>query len=517
MSLQLFNKPSFKKFLSEIEGQNFERKSVLIQSRALAAELSSFANSSVEGGLVVVGISKDKDVVGINFVGQGKINKLLQAAKDHCPYLVVKHKFFGIINNKKKEDQLLLFYVYYSPNKVMRLNSGKAFERLGDRTCLMLPPKIELMQHEKKQSDFEKELIPSLGIKQLNKGLIEEFIKNWVKRDALTSKPSLEQLIVVKGFGKKDRSVLKINNAGALLFYNRPEEFFPGARIRFFRYEGTEIKTGSDSNMIKDKIFTGPVTKQIDEALEMVKPQLREFSFLGKDGKFKTVLEYPEFAFLEAIVNAVVHRAYFIKNSNIFITMFDDRIEVQSPGNLPGIVNIKNIYQESFPRNPLLMNGLLYLNYVKQASEGLDRMRKEMINYGLPGPEFEDNKEAIQFKVILRNDIKKRTKKDQLAELKDLKQEIIESLNEDQKKIIYFLLTNKEGGTKDFMKEIGKERTTVIRLRRKLEEKSIIKKTLPKGPNIKYRLTKVIFREDAKDQPLIKDKEIDSTRQSPLF
>ena len=47
--------------------------------------------------------------------------------------------------------------------------------------------------------------------------------------------------------------------------------------------------------------------------------------------------------------------------------------------------------------------------------------------------------------------------------------------------------------------------------------KSIIKKTLPKGPNIKYRLTKVIFREDAKDQPLIKDKEIDSTRQSPLF
>jgi len=75
MSRVLYNNPTIEKLLSTVENQNFERKTAYIQEKDLAAEFSAFANSSVEGGLVVLGIEKDKNVVGINIVGQGKINK----------------------------------------------------------------------------------------------------------------------------------------------------------------------------------------------------------------------------------------------------------------------------------------------------------------------------------------------------------------------------------------------------------------------------------------------------------
>ncbi|MBU4056842.1 putative DNA binding domain-containing protein, partial [Patescibacteria group bacterium] len=432
MSRSLYNNPAVEKLLSAIENQNFEKKSAFIQEKELSAEFSAFANSSVEGGLIVLGIEKDKNLVGINVVGQEKINKLIQANRTFCPLAKVEYKEIPTTNNKGQEDRLLLFYVEFSSDKAIKLNSGEAYERIGDQTCEMSPEKIRQMEYDKREAIFEKELIPSLTIEQLSQDLMNDFIKKWIERDGLANRPSIEDLILMKGFGQREQEKIKINYAGTLLFYDRPEEFIPGAKIRFFKYEGIKIETGTRSNIVKDKFFEGPITKQIDQLVEMVKSQIREFSFLGADGKFKTVLEYPEFAWYEAVVNAVAHRAYNLKNANIFVRMFNDHIEVESPGNLPGIVTLENIYKENFPRNPTLMQGLLYLGYVKFASEGMDRIREEMINLGLPEPEFQDDKKAVLFKVILRNNIEKRIVKSELEDLKDLNKEILKILNEDE-------------------------------------------------------------------------------------
>ena len=445
MSRNLYNNPNIKKLISTTENQNFERKSALIQERDLAPEFSAFANSSVEGGLVVVGIDNDKNITGINFVGQEKINKLMQAQRTFCPMAIVNYKEFPVINNKGEEDKLLLFYVDFSFDKVVKTNSGDAYERIGDQTCRMFPEKIKQMEYDKREAVFEKELIPTLNIEQLNKDLLEGFIEKWIERDGLTNKPSAEDLILLKGFGQKEQDSIKINYAGALLFHDHPDQFIPGAKIRFLKYEGIKIETGTRSNIIKDKYFEGPIDKQIEQLAEMIRAQIRELSFLGDDGKFKTVLEYPEFAWYEAVVNAVVHRAYSLKNANIFVRMFDNRIEVESPGNLPGIVTVENIYKENFPRNPTLMQGLLYSGYVKYASEGVDRMRDEMIRFNLPEPEFQDDRNAVLFKVILKNNIEKKIVKSELENIKELNQKILQGLKENEKKIIYYLAKNKKG------------------------------------------------------------------------
>lgn len=508
MSRSLYNNPTVEKLVSTVENQNFERKTAYIQEKDLAAEFSAFANSSVEGGLVVLGIEKDKNVVGINIVGQEKINKLIQAQRTFCPLAEVEYKEISITNNKGQGDRLLLFYVEFSPDKVIKLSSGEAYKRIGDQTIEMLPAEIKQMEYNKRETEFEKELIPSLTIEQLNQVLMEDFIKKWAERDGLTNKRTIEDLILMKGFGQREQDKIKINYAGALLFCNKPDEFIPGAKIRFFKYEGIKIETGTRSNIVKDKFFEGPVNKQINQLAEMVKSQIRELSFLGNDGKFKTVLEYPEFAWYEAVVNAVAHRAYNLKNANIFVRMFNDHIEVESPGNLPGIVTVENIYKENFPRNPTLMQGLLYLGYVKFASEGIDRMREEMINLGLPEPDFQNDKNAVLFKVVLKNNIEKRIAKGALEEMKELNQKIVEVLDDDEKKIVHFLIKNRIGAPADFEKEINKGRATVVRRLRHLEKLNAIERTEKIGPKVRYKLTRHILSENIPVSPVInEDKE----------
>ena len=226
----------------------------------------------------------------------------------------------------------------------------------------------------------------------------------------------------------------------------------------------------------------------------MIRAQIRELSFLGDDGKFKTVLEYPEFAWYEAVVNAVVHRAYSLKNANIFVRMFDNRIEVESPGNLPGIVTVENIYKENFPRNPTLMQGLLYSGYVKYASEGVDRMRDEMIRFNLPEPEFQDDRNAVLFKVILKNNIEKKIVKSELENIKELNQKILQGLKENEKKIIYYLAKNKKGKISDFQEELNLSRSSTIDYVRLLEAKKLVKRSQELGPNVEYSLTELVLK-----------------------
>ena len=499
MSRNLYNNPDIKKLIATTENQNFERKSTLIQQRDLALEFSAFANSSVEGGLVVVGIENDKNITGINFAGQEKINKLMQAQRTFCPMARVSYKEFFVINNKGEDDKLLLFYVEFSFDKVVKINSGDACERIGDQTCKMSPEKIRQMEYNKKEAIFEKELISTLKIEQLNKDLTEEFIKKWVERDGLINKPSAEDLILMKGFGQKEQDFIKINYAGALLFHDHPDQFIPGAKIRFLKYDGINIETGTRSNIIKDKYFEGPINKQIEQLAEMIRTQTRELSFLGDDGKFKTILEYPEFAWYEAVVNAIVHRAYSLKNANIFVRMFDNRIEVESPGNLPGIVTVENIYKENFPRNPTLMQGLLYSGYVKYASEGVDRMRDEMIKFNLPEPEFQDDRNAVLFKVILKNNIEKKIVKSELEEIKEINQKILQGLKENEKKIIYYLAKNKKGKISDFQEELNLSRSSTIGYVRLLEAKKLVKRSQELGPNVEYSLTELVSKTEQEE------------------
>lgn len=123
---------------------------------------------------------------------------------------------------------------------------------------------------------------------------------------------------------------MQISSAAILLFGKNPQLYFPRAHVRFIRYEGTEERVGTQMNVIKDVIFEGNILKMITDAVAYPDTQIKEKTYLGEDGLFVTEEEYPKFVRQEIIVNAVTHRDYSIRGTDIQIKMFDDRSVVES-------------------------------------------------------------------------------------------------------------------------------------------------------------------------------------------
>ena len=128
--------------------------------------------------------------------------------------------------------------------------------------------------------------------------------------------------------------------------------------------------------------------------------QVKEKTYLGKDGTFVTDEEYPKFVRQELIVNAVTHRAYNITGTDIQIKMFDDRIVVESPGKLPGLVKPDNIRTTHFSRNPKIAEYLKAYRFVKEYGEGVNRMCNELEERGMKSPEYKMNAFMLQTMVF---------------------------------------------------------------------------------------------------------------------
>ena len=149
------------------------------------------------------------------------------------------------------------------------------------------------------------------------------------------------------------------------------------------------------------KNMNNTVGERAEKALEFVGSQIKERTYLGADTRFVTEPEYPEFAWKELIINAVAHRDYSIKGTDIQIKMFDDRITVESPGTLPGIVRLNNMRHVHFSRNPKIAQFLHEYEYVQEFGEGVDRLYEVMETAGLPQPEY--RVEAFMLYATIRN------------------------------------------------------------------------------------------------------------------
>lgn len=185
------------------------------------------------------------------------------------------------------------------------------------------------------------------------------------------------------------------------MFGKNPQLYFPRARVRFIRYEGIRECVGAQMNVIKDVIFEGNILNMLTKAISYLDTQIKEKTYLGADGLFVTEEEYPKFVRQEIIVNAITHRDYSIRGTDIQIKMFDDRIVVESPGRLPGLVKAGNIRHTHFSRNPKIAEFLRDYNFVKEYGEGVDRMCRELEAAGLQSPEYRVN--AFMLQATIRN------------------------------------------------------------------------------------------------------------------
>jgi len=403
---QLFRSPDLSLLCAErVEGQFFERKSKRTPEK-LAETICAFANSNREGGgLLAVGISDSGEIDGLRNREDLNVDTLLRY--HYHTGAQTKRKFVDCVNGRGQEDQVLLIYVPYLESRVAETSKGKAFVRRGDGAEELRDPDKRELEYRKGQMSFEDEKACSYSGDILVHEILEQFKKSVVAADNAASDIGDEQLLLSKHLVRKDDGNLYLTKAGVLLLAKDPTEYLPGAYVRYVRYDGIERKSGAAHNVVKDESFSDPLPRLIQRLQDFMRSQLREFTFMGPDGKFAQEPEYPEEAWREAVINALVHRSYSLTNTPVLVEMYDDRLEVTSPGDYPAGVHPREFIHS--PRNPRLMEAMRYLRFVRMLSEGSLRMVQEMRRANLPAPKFSEPGSSY-VRVVLRNDIERRVK-----------------------------------------------------------------------------------------------------------
>lgn len=383
---------------SKPESQYFDRKSARIQIPKLTEAIIGFANA--DGGTIVIGIDNGR-IEGINSQGTIRINDFIQCGFEKCiPSVRVSDQYLNVIKDNGQEDRLLLLEIEPSVDTVYKNEADHTYLRVGDETKRLNHEQRISLEYDKGTRIYEDSIADGCMLEDLNIELIEEY-----KQLLGFSGEDLYKLLFARGFAKRvNTDEYKITIAGALMFSNHPTIFVPGAKIRFIRYEGNSAETGIRMNIIKQETIEEPIPYAIEKVKNIVQSQLREFTALDSStGKFMTVSEYPRFAWQEGLVNAVTHRAYNIHGDDIKIIMYDDRLEINSPGKLPSIVNITNIKEVRYSRNPKIARALNEMGWVRELGEGVKRIYEEMDHFYLDEPIYSETPQTV--KLTLKNNI----------------------------------------------------------------------------------------------------------------
>ncbi|WP_031550553.1 ATP-binding protein [Oribacterium sp. FC2011] len=370
--------------MAKDEKQIFDRKSINIKPADLSDTICAFANA--DGGTVAIGISdKTRRIEGVDYHTE-QLNEILRTPIDFCnPTVSVTTEMIECTNYEGKQDHVLLMHIEASP--LLHSNQAdEAFIRVGDKSKkLDFNDRMTLM-YAKGVRYYEDEPVADATIQDLD----VDFVRSYCNRIGYSKSPE-EYVRENKKFVTVKDGKDQISVAAILLFGKNPQLYFPRAFIRFIRYDGVEAKVGRDMNVVKDVIFEGRILEQVEKAVDFIKIQMKEKTYLGSNGIFVTEEEYSEFVRTEIVVNAATHRDYGIKGTDIQIKMFDDRLEVDSPGNFAGMVKKENIRYTHFSRNPKIAAFLKDYGYVKEYGEGVDRMCKELEAVGLPDPVYDNN------------------------------------------------------------------------------------------------------------------------------
>lgn len=444
------------------------------------------SNADARGGIIAVGFHNG-EAEGFEQVGERKLNDLIYAPAQFCPNAHVHYKTVSY-----DSKTILLFFVEYHESRVVELSDGSVFTRVGDRNLELNPDQVAQLRDDKGETSIETELIRNAGIEAADPTLLQLFIQSVRSERDLQFDKSDEDILIQRRLGVIENSRFVFRLAGLLLLGKDPTLSIPGCKVRFIRYEGVTERTGSELNVIKDHTFEGAVPDLIEQSTNAVLSQLREYRALRPDGKFDLRPEYPHDCVREAIVNACVHRSFGLRNQPVFIRMFDNRLEVESPGGFIAPVTPETVYEYHNPRNPFLMSALQFMKIVRMANEGTRRMRHLMRASDLPDPEFSEAQGPIsKVMVVLHNNIEHRRVWIDTDLSSIVGSQLAAALTDEEKRVLNYLAENGKMTVSDAWRiTTVKTWHTASKIMQRLSAKGLVKenKQYPRDPKAHYIL-----------------------------
>jgi ATP-dependent DNA helicase RecG len=231
---------------------------------------------------------------------------------------------------------------YFDKNGVIWLKVGADKRRVNS--------KEELRRLFQFTEQFHADELPTkAGIEKLDKLRFRDFLRNTYKQEYPETLADLTRLLQNMNLATKDG---RLNLAGVLLFAEQPEWIVPQFVVKAIRYPGNEIHA---TDYVDTEDFSGPLPKVFEGALSFVMRNLRKVQ-AGRGVNAPGTSEVPETVFEELLVNALVHRDYLV-SAPIRLFIFDNRIEIVSPGHLPNNLTVEKIRTgNSNIRNPILVS-----------------------------------------------------------------------------------------------------------------------------------------------------------------
>lgn len=372
--------------ISAGEDSQKQFKQDITNADALAAEMAAFANG--EGGTIFIGVADDGTVPGLTLKDVGRLNQLISnSASQHVKsplnvrtenVCMEKNRIVIVLTVPKGIDK-----PYFDKNGVIWLKTGADKRRVNT--------KEELCRLFQSADQFHADELPTkAGTDRIDRLRLRMFLEK--KYDIPYPESDDELLRILQNMNLATDSG-KLNLAGVLLFAENPEWIKPEFIVKGVCYPGNDLHISSYYDM---EDFSGTLPEIFEKALSFIMRNLHKIQ-AGRGINAPGIPEVPEIVFEELLVNALIHRDYFI-SAPVRIFIFDNRIEIISPGNLPGNLTVAKIKTgNSNIRNPVLTSfaakGLLPY---RGPGSGIKRAVEEW-----PDIDFTDDRENSLFKVII--------------------------------------------------------------------------------------------------------------------
>ena len=349
----IVNEKVFKKLINQGESENLELKPSLSDTNRIVEVVASFANT--RGGIVLIGVDSQGKILGIT-IGKETRERLTNAITDNTDPVIYPEIYSFEMNGL----EIITIKADESSNKP-HLAFGKAFKRVGNVTKLMKRDEYErlLLQRSKSKLQFDSQISEDATIKDIDETRVNWFLeKRAGKKGIEIPKIPLDQILVNIGAAVKKNKKPIPTNVGILFFGVEPQSFLPHSEVKIARFKGTTM-----TEFIDRAELHVPLPELIDEAEKFVRRNTRRATKIVEFEQVN-IAEYPYEAIREAITNAVAHRDYFFTGASIRVMIFDDRIEVESPGRLPEGVTLKNLEGSHVLRNEKIANLLYDIGYI---------------------------------------------------------------------------------------------------------------------------------------------------------
>ncbi|PDW02726.1 ATP-binding protein [Candidatus Viridilinea mediisalina] len=352
----------------------------------IAESLVAFANG--HGGSLILGLAgrTRAKVEGVADLAAAR-DLLIDAALVCTPPLVLPLPHEVTLNGVV----LLVLHVPAGLSQVYALH-GKYLRREGASNQPLAPDALRRLLLERGEVSWERSVPAGVSLAELDQAKIAAYAQR------VGPAAAEEPMALLYARGCLTRAAAPTGaalptNAGMLLFARQIEARYPQAEVTLVRYRGRDMA---------DIFEREDVRATLPEAVRRAERWLAEHMRKGSrmDGlERQDWTQFPPGAVREALVNAVAHRDYSVRGEGIRVALFSDRLEVYSPGRLPGHVTLQNIVEERYSRNESLVQVLADYGMIERLGYGIDRMLRQMEAAGLPPPEFRET--AAGFLVTL--------------------------------------------------------------------------------------------------------------------